>query len=106
MLRTRLSRASLAALAIASLASFGTLVASDTAQAGRIDPGFNRGPPRIDPGIGNGTKNDPGFGKNSGPHFTVAKAGHYGMQSNCHWVRNPNWRYRNDGTSGKIKVCF
>lgn len=107
MLSTRLSRALLAALAVAALATGSTLVTSDTAQAGRIDPAFNRGPPRIDPGIGGGpTRVDPGFGRSdSGPKYTVAKVGHYGLHSNCHWVRNPNWRYRN-GTSSKIKVCF
>ena len=103
MYRTRLSRAPLAALAVAALASFSTFVASDTAQAGRIDPGFNRGPPRIDPGIGNGTKVDPGFGKNSGPHFTVMQGGHYGLRSNCHWVPKHGWIP--NGAPTKIKVC-
>jgi hypothetical protein len=109
MLRIRLSRALLAALAVATLASGTTLITSGAADASpRIDPGIGRGPPRIDPGFGNGpTKVDPGFGKNNRPTFTVAKGRDYTLNSNCHWVPNPNpwWRYRN-GAPSKVKACF
>ncbi len=91
MYRIRLSRALLAALAVAALASGGALLTSDTAHAPPAStPASAAGTPRIDPGIGRGpTRVDPGFGKNSGPTFTVKQVGHYGLSSNCHWIRNP-----------------
>jgi hypothetical protein len=114
MYRIRLSRALLAALAVASLATGTTLVTSGAADASpRIDPGFGRGPPRIDPGFGNGpTKIDPGFGKNSGPQFTVAKGGHYRLRTDCHWIDRPGApqpKHPGPGmgqNSGKVKVCY
>jgi len=113
MYRIRLSRALLAALAVATLASGSTLVTTGVANAAKIDPGFGRGPPRIDPGFGNGpTKIDPGFGKNSGPQFTVAKVAQYRLRSDCHWIDRPGTpqpKHPGPGmghNSGKVKVCY
>ena len=122
MLRTRLSRALLATLAVATLASGGALVTSGVANASpRIDPGFGRGPPRIDPGFGNGpvridpgfgrgpSRVDPGFDKNSGPKYTVGKLNVSRLYTGCHWIDRPrNTRQpAHPGQHGnKVKVCY
>lgn len=114
MYRIRLSRALLAALAVAALASGSTLVTSGVAEAAaRIDPGFGRGPPRIDPGFGNGpTRVDPGFNRNSGPQYTVKKLSITGLYRGCHWIDRPGVpqpKHPGPGmrqNSGKVKVCY
>ncbi len=106
MLRIHLSRALLAALAVAALASGGSLVTSGVAGAApRIDPGFGRGPPRIDPGFGNGpARVDPGFNRDSGPQYSLKKRHVFHERSNCHWVRS-GLHYR-PGSPDKIRVCY
>jgi hypothetical protein len=112
MLRIRLSRALLAALAVATLASGTTLVASGAADASpRIDPGFGRGPPRIDPGFGNGPiRVAPDFDRSSRPTFTVKQVRHYGLRSECHWIDRPGVprpaHPGPTGQNGKVKVCY
>lgn len=129
MLRTHLSRALLAALAVAALASGTTLVTSSVAEAGfKIDPGFNR---RIDPGFGRGPERvDPGFNRdtgpkytvkktgdfrlhsNSGPQYEVKKAGDFQLHSNCVWIDRQGHhgpggpRPAHPGPNGKGKICF
>ncbi len=117
MLRIHLSRALLAALAVAALASGSTLVTSGVAEASpRIDPGFGRGPPRIDPGFGNGPEReriDPGFNRDSGPRYTVRKAGGFRLHSNCFWIDRQDHGHpgapqpKHPGPNGnKVKVCY
>ena len=121
MYRIRLSRGLLAALAVATLASGGTLVTSSVADAAKIDPGFSRGPPRIDPGFGNGpTKIDPGFGNGptkAGPGFTTDSGpkytGYYGKRpGGCHWIDRPGMpqpKHPGPGpgqNTSKIQVCY
>ena len=113
MLSTPLSRSALAALAIAALASGGTLVTSGVANASpRIDPGFSRGPARIDPGFGNGpARVDPGFNRDSGPKFTVKKVSNFRLHAGCHWIDRPvdpaAPQPTHPGQHGnKVKVCY
>ena len=110
MSRTNLSRALLAALAVAALASGSTLVTSSVADAAKIDPGFSRGPPRIDPGFGNGpTKAGPVFTRDSGPKYT----GYYGKRpGGCHWIDRPGApqpKHPGPGmgqNTSKVQVCY
>lgn len=110
MLRIRLSRVLLAALAVAALAS-GVPVTSGVANASpKIDPGFSRGPPRIDPGFGNGpTKSGPVFTRDSGPKYT----GYYGKRpGGCHWIDRPGApqpKHPGPGmgqNTSKVQVCY
>jgi hypothetical protein len=130
MFRTHLSRALLAALAVAALASGSTLVTSSVAEASsfKIDPGFNR---RIDPGFGRGPERvDPGFNRdvgpkytvkktgdfrphsNSGPQYEVKKTGDFQLHSNCVWFERQGNRGSggprpsHPGPNGKGKICF
>ena len=81
MLSTRLSRALLATLAVATLASGSALVTSGVANASpRIDPGFSRGPARV----------DPGFNRDSGPKYTtVKKVSDFRLRPDCFWIDRP-----------------
>ena len=104
MLRTHLSRALLAALAVAALASGSTLVTSSVAEASsfKIDPGFGRGPERV----------DPGFNRDVGPKYTIKEAGGYVLHSNCFWIDRqgrhgePGPRPSHPRQNGKVKICY
>lgn len=105
MLRTHLLRALLAAFAVAALASGSTLVTSSVAEASsfKIDPGFGRGPERV----------DPGFNRDVGPKFTVKQTGGYVLRSNCFWIDRQGQhgpgspRPAHPGRNGnKVKVCY
>jgi hypothetical protein len=111
MLRNPLSRACLAALAVAALVS-GALVTSSGANASpRIDPGFGNGPVRIDPGFSRGpVRVDPGFNRDSGPQYSVKRAGFSGLRANCHWIDRPvnpgAPQPKHPGQNSKVKVCY
>ena len=112
MLRTRLSRACLAALAVAALG--GALLTSDIANASpNIDPGIGNGqgrvapggrvPTRVDPGFNRGPERiKPGFTKyEGGPKYAGSRSGDFQLLTKCRWIRTHNWRWRESVT----RVC-